>query len=118
MSSGPIIHKKIHFHNGTDGSGQIKHNIRAGRDTDTTSLVTDDIVIFSQTAARYYQLQTTQNTLGRRITIKDGSGNASSYNITLQTEGAEKIDSMDTFVITNDSESVTIVFDGTNWWVI
>ena len=62
------------------------------------------------------------NTLGsatapRRYLIKDESGNAGTNNITISTEGAEKIDGLDTFVMSSDYSSYEITSDGVNWYV-
>jgi len=36
----------------------------------------------------------------------------------ISTEGAEKIDGLDTLVINNNYNSVTLYSDGTNWFAI
>ena len=55
---------------------------------------------------------------GRTITIKDGELNANTNNITIGTEGAETIDESATYVMDANGESVTLLSDGTNWFVI
>ena len=52
------------------------------------------------------------------IVIKDAGGLAGTNNITIATEGAEKIDGLDTLVINNNYNSVTLYSDGTNWFAI
>lgn len=62
-------------------------------------------------------LPTDQCTAGRIITIKDAGYSASTNNITIDTEGAEKIDNADTFVINYSGDSISVYSDGTNWHV-
>jgi hypothetical protein len=53
-----------------------------------------------------------------RIHIKDSGGNASVNNITIQAQGGQTIDGQSTFVLNNNYQSVTLVTNGTNWFVI
>lgn len=63
-------------------------------------------------------LPTAQCTRGREVIVKDSGGNAGTNNITIDTEGSEKIDGADTYVINNDYDSITLFSDGSNWFVI
>lgn len=54
---------------------------------------------------------------GTEITIKDSGGNANSNNITVDTEGGETIDGAPSITLDADNESVTLVSDGSNWFV-
>lgn len=56
-------------------------------------------------------------TSGRVLTFKD-IGNAYTNNITVVTEGTEKIDGQDSIVIDFNYGSYSVVSDGTNWYVI
>jgi len=83
-------------------------------------LVTDYIlnVTYPTTAAvTSLTLPTAQCVSGRLITIKDASYNAGVNNITIDTEGAEKINNGDTVVINANGDSIDIYSDGTNWHV-
>lgn len=57
---------------------------------------------------------------GRTITIKDGTGNASTYNIGVNTQGAELIDSSGTYLMTHDYQCLSMVYNHnlTKWCVI
>ena len=80
-----------------------------------TALNTDEVVVINKTA-----LETTAVTLmaapetGKLLHIKDGKGNATTYNITISGNG-KNIDGSATFIISGNYASVTIVYNGTQW---
>jgi len=83
-------------------------------------LVTDKIlhVTYTATAAvTSLTLPTAQATSGRQIVIKDAAGNAGSFSITIDTEGAETIDGSDTYVMGTNYEAKTLYSDGNNWFI-
>ena len=83
-------------------------------------LVTDYILSCTYTgtgAITSLTLPTAQVTAGRIIHIKDTGGGASTYNITVDTEGAETIDGAATAVITSNYSSISLFCDGTNWFI-
>ena len=53
---------------------------------------------------------------GRVVRIKDSGGNASQYNITA-TATAVTIDGQATAVIGTDYDSISLISDGTNWFI-
>jgi hypothetical protein len=58
-------------------------------------------------------------TTGRRITIKEQKGLASSeMPIRINRSGSEKIDGQNYYELTAAFESVTLVFDGSNWMIV
>jgi len=63
-------------------------------------------------------LPTAQMISGRVIVVKDAGLNASVNNITIDTEGAEKIDGQDTYVMSSDGESITLFATATGWYII
>ena len=84
-------------------------------------LVTDYILLVSypSTAAlTSLTLLSAQCVAGRTVVIKDTSGNAGTNTITIDTENSETIDGIDTLVINGNYDAVTIVSDGSNWWVV
>lgn len=54
----------------------------------------------------------------RMLTFKDITGSASSNHCTISHHASEVIDGASTYVITTNYGWVTLVSDGTNWWVI
>ncbi len=52
-----------------------------------------------------------------QITIKDAGGGAATYNITVQTEGAETIDGGATAVISGNYDSLTLYNEDSNWFI-
>lgn len=79
-------------------------------------LATDKIihVTYTTTGAVSLQLMTATVVSGRVYIIKD-AGTAGTNNITISTEGAQKIDGQDTFLLVGDKDSVSLYCDGTNW---
>jgi hypothetical protein len=102
-------------------SGSITRNTTTVNAATYDLATTDDILNVTYTttgAVTSLTLPTAQCVDGRVIVIKDAGGNASTYNITIDTEGTEKIDGGDTFIINGDYDSITLYSDGSNWFVI
>lgn len=76
------------------------------------------VVNYTDTGAVTVTLDTDIVADGRVIIIKDGELNANTNNITIATEGSETIDEAATYVMDADGESVTLVCDGTNFFVV
>ena len=76
------------------------------------------VINYTDTGSQWTMLDTDATVDGRVVTIKDGELNASNANIVISTEGAETIDEADTYTIDADGEAVTLLSDGTNWFVI
>jgi len=53
----------------------------------------------------------------RRLYIKDGGGNSSVNNITVETEGVKTIDGSNTYTINIDYGGIGIYSDGSNWFI-
>jgi len=85
-----------------------------------TELTTDFIVAFTiLNAPREYQISSADIAVaGRRFIIKDESGSAGTYNITISTEGVETIDGAASITIHNDNGARTLYSNGTNLSII
>lgn len=110
--------------NATKGSGTwVNHsglkNVKAVAAATYDLLITDDIlhVTYTATGGVAIDLKTAQVTAGRCLVIKDAGGNAAANNITVTTEGGEKIDGADTAVINSNYSSINLYCDGTNWFI-
>lgn len=55
---------------------------------------------------------------GRMFRIKDGSGGASTNNITVDCEGSETIDGSATHILSSNYGSIAMYCDGINWFVL
>jgi hypothetical protein len=55
---------------------------------------------------------------GRVVYVKDRDGNASGDPITVDTQSAQTIDGLGTYLIDTDHESVSFLSDGSNWIIL
>lgn len=55
---------------------------------------------------------------GAKLTVKDAVGDAFTNNITIRTESTQKIDGADSYKIIGGYDSVSLVCDGTDWWIV
>jgi len=87
----------------------------------TYDLVETDYILHvtytSTGAVTSLTLPTAQTVSGRIIIIKDAGLNASTYSITIDTEGSQKIDGVDTYVMNTDGESISLYSNGTDWFI-
>jgi len=112
------------------GIANLTHLVVAGsiiRNTTVVNVATydltpsDDILLVTYTitgAVTSLTLPDAADVDGRVIVIKDAGMNANTFNITIDTESGQLIDLAANLVMNSDGESVTLVSDGTNWWVI
>lgn len=54
---------------------------------------------------------------GKEFTVKDAAINSSNFNITVDTEGSEKIDEEDIQVLNISGMSLSLYSDGSNWFI-
>ncbi len=82
-------------------------------------LPTDEIlhVTYTDTGVVTITWTTAQMKSGRKVVIKDAGFGATTYNITIVTEGAETIDDAATAVIRSNGSSAVIYCDGSNLFV-
>ena len=76
------------------------------------------IIMHSLTAQRTITIPTAQRNAGRVLIIKERDGYASSYNIVIDPESSVTIDGNATHTISTNKGSVTLISDGSNWFVI
>ena len=81
--------------------------------------ITDGHIFLVQTSAAALTVTLPGLESGREIVIKDKSGNANTYNISIATPGAERIDgSASDATINTDYGSMTLVCDSSNWYIL
>lgn len=88
--------------------------------TATYNVVDNDVVLHvtrTATGTCAITLPTALATDHRKIEIKDAGGGAETYNITVDTEGSEKIDGTDTLTISGNYEAITLYCISSNWFV-
>jgi hypothetical protein len=93
------------------------HATRAVSTTPITAAVTDGVILCDCTStAITINLPAASGNDGLYYSIKkiDSSANA----VTVDGSGSETIDDGLTAVLNNQYESITIVCDGTEWWII
>ena len=105
--------------------GQCHAKTDAGAADYNPSAITSDYIITVDTtaAARAVTISTEDRDSGtaanpRVFIIKDIAGNAAANNITVSLETAGTIDGAATFVINGDYNSVTLMIDGTNGYIV
>jgi len=91
-------------------------------DVDSSTHSTSDTdailsVSYTGTGAVTITLQSANVAAGRVLVIKDAGGNATTNNITVNTQGSETIDGAASASITSDDGVLRLYSDGTNWFV-
>ena len=89
---------------------------RTGTAGDVSSAGQSVIGVTDTTSARTITLATADMKPGRIMIIKDETGAAATHNITVATEGTEKIDGQDTITITANYGVLRVYSDGSNWF--
>ncbi len=74
-------------------------------------------VTYTNTGAVTITWTTAQMKSGRKVIIKDAGFGATTYNITIVTEGAETIDEVATAIIGSDGAAMSIYCDGSNLFI-
>jgi hypothetical protein len=100
----------------TTAAGRI-HKRTAVTGSSYNVLTSDEIVGVDYEGAVAIQLMTATLAAGRVYVVKDEGGHASTYTITISTEGAETIDGAATATITTNYNSLSIYSDGSNWFI-
>lgn len=109
---------------GTNARTRLLTDFEVSRTTVSSSTYdivgSDNVVLvsYTDTGTATITIPTAQVHDGRILNIKDSGGNATANNITIQTGGSETIDGSSTFVINVNYQSVTLVSDGNDWFII
>lgn len=106
---------------GLTNTGFTKRNTTVVNASTYTLLVSDDILLvtYPTTGTITITIPMAQIIDGRIIEIKDASNNASVNNITIETEGSEKIEfTTDDFIINGNGDCASFATDGTDLFII
>jgi len=101
-----IYYSDVVFIDNTDSPYSVLSNTNTIHIDTTTAIVTVDLPAISASNA------------GRRITLRDKGGNATTNNITLDAAGANTIDGGATFLLDLNNKTVTIESDGISEWAV
>ena len=83
-----------------------------------TTTQQDSVVLVTSSSSLTIELVNNPIT-GTVQTVKDKSGNAGTFNITIQSSaGGVLIDSANTYVISVNNDKVSLIFDGINWYSV
>ena len=97
----------------------VEYNTVLSNDSNYTVTSANHVVIFHDlSASRTLTIPTAQCNLGRVLIIKERDGYASSNNIVIDPEGSTTIDGAANYTISTNRGSVTLISDGSNWFVI
>jgi len=103
--------------------GNVPRN-QVDRDRNTVTVSGDittsgeEVFFIDSTAARTVTLASADAVDGREMRFKDETGNATENSITIATEGGETIDGASTITLEKDYKAVTLVSNGTNWYIL
>lgn len=89
--------------------------------TGATALATTQFMVFADSTGGAFAITLASAALvaaGSRVTIKDSGGAAGANNITLTPTGGQTIDGAASYVISVGYESIDLVSNGSNWFVV
>ncbi len=75
-------------------------------------------LIDSSSSSLTLTLSTSSMDIGKEVIFKDSTGSSTTNSITVQTEGSETIDGQSSFTISSNYTSISIISDGSNWFII
>lgn len=86
----------------------------ASKSSNYTITATDSVILASGTTT--ITLPTAVGITGRQYTIK--KTDASGTNVTIATTSSQNIDSATTYILSVQYQSIAVVSDGTQWWIV
>jgi len=99
---------------------QLVLNSRIITTSGPAAVTSSDLVVLLSKAASEATAVTlpSSQTLGRMIVIKDLKGDASTNNVTIVTSGGETVDGLVGFSMTQNFQSITLMYNGSGWSII
>lgn len=84
-----------------------------------THSTTSDLVIFTDSTSNAIAITLPAPTAGRKLWIKDKTGQAATHNITISKHSAETIDgSSSSLTLSHNYDAVLLISDGVNWSIM
>lgn len=112
---------EVAFARNFNNSSSSRNRVRVAAITGAVPITRDDDIVVINKAGNETTAATLDaalNFAGSEITVKDGKGNAASFNTTITPGGGFQIDGAATYVINTNRGSVRLACDGTAWNVI
>lgn len=100
-----------------DVRGSLSTNLRTFT-TSTTAATTDNVLVFTGTSAATLTLPTAVSIAGRSYQIKNASLTGPTPVLTIATTSAQTIDGLTSWTVNGLYQSLTIVSNGSNWYVV
>jgi hypothetical protein len=86
--------------------------------TNASAVITDNVLVFTGTAAATLTLPTAVSITGRSYQIKNASLTGPTPVLTIATTASQTIDGLSSWTLTDLYQTVTIISNGTNWNVV
>jgi len=99
-------------------NGLTLEPVRIASASPDTVLVTDSIVSYELTTPAAVAVSLPAGITGTVYYLKDGTGDASTNNITITPDGAETIDNSATAVINTNFGAITLAYTGVKWIIL
>lgn len=100
-----------------DVRGSLSTNLRTFT-TSTTAATTDNVLVFTGTSAATLTLPSAVSIAGRSYQIKNASLTGPTPLLTIATTSAQTIDGLTSWTVNGLYQSLTIVSNGSNWYVV
>lgn len=98
--------------------GNISNTIVDVISTPYSVLAADTYILVNVSTESVINLTAGSAHIRKILIIKDKSGNAGSYNITINSNGSETIDGNSSLILATNYASVTLLFSGTEWSIV
>lgn len=102
----------------TPSTGYAENVIVKTTSGDVTATNANHVIVIRKAVGQATTVNLPAGVERKMFTIKDGKGDANTNNITIVPNGTEKIDNSSNYIINIARESVTLIWDGSEWVVV
>lgn len=99
----------------TTSAAEVKNVTVFTASSNYVATSTDRYVVVKKAVAAVTQVTLPAATIGRLISIVDGAGNSSTYNITVVPSGSDTIDNSSNYVISTNNSTLNLLGISGNW---